>query len=197
MTTALSHRSQLRKQLRQARNGLTQADQQIASQLIVDQLENYLRPYAQLRIAAYLANDGEIDLHLAFKAFWQAQKTTYLPVIHPFSRQHLLFLQYNAQTSMVKNRFGIAEPQLACPQVCPVHTLDFILMPLVGFDSQGNRLGMGGGFYDRTLAHMEQWSSRPKLIGIAHACQQVDVLPVENWDVPLDAIITPEQIINA
>ena len=67
-------------------------------------------------------------------------------------------------------------------------------MPLVAFDKQGNRLGMGGGFYDRTLArlHEQNWQ-KPQLIGLAHECQKVDALPIESWDVPLKTIITPDK----
>ena len=69
-------------------------------------------------------------------------------------------------------------------------------MPLVGFDNKGNRLGMGGGFYDRTLANLDRLSYRPLLIGVAHDCQQADALPVMQWDIPLNAIVTPTQTIR-
>lgn len=96
---------------------------------------------------------------------------------------------------MTHNRYGILEPQLNCSHVSPVAQLDMILMPLVAFDSKGNRLGMGGGFYDRTLAHLpKNKAQRPTLIGIAHQCQFVDALPVASWDIPLDYIITDERI---
>jgi 5-formyltetrahydrofolate cyclo-ligase len=95
---------------------------------------------------------------------------------------------------MRANRYGILEPKLNCSQICPLPELDYVLMPLVAFDKFGNRLGMGGGFYDRTLARLyEQHWQQPQLIGLAHACQQVDELPIESWDVPLKTIITPDK----
>lgn len=74
--------------------------------------------------------------------------------------------------------------------------LDLIILPLVAFDLSGNRLGMGGGFYDRTLSFKHQrchWKG-PKLIGIAHELQRVDLLPVNDWDIPLDAVITEQKL---
>jgi 5-formyltetrahydrofolate cyclo-ligase len=95
---------------------------------------------------------------------------------------------------MVLNHFGIEEPRLNVQQVLPVSRLDIIFTPLVAFDATGQRLGMGGGFYDRTLqdwesAYLQQCGPYP--IGLAHDCQRVDALPVQEWDVPLPEIITP------
>ena len=73
----------------------------------------------------------------------------------------------------------------------PTHELDVILMPLVGFDNDGNRLGMGGGYYDRTLAYTRHAIKKPVLIGVAHDLQRVDRLPYASWDIPLNAIVTP------
>jgi 5-formyltetrahydrofolate cyclo-ligase len=93
---------------------------------------------------------------------------------------------------MVANRYAILEPKLNCGQICPLPELDILLMPLVAFDEQGNRLGMGGGYYDRTLAkHYAEQREKPKLIGLAHDCQKVESLPIEAWDVPLQQILTP------
>ena len=97
-----------------------------------------------------------------------------------------------------KNRFGIREPVDQKQHQVPAWRLSLVLMPLVGFDPQGNRLGMGGGFYDRTFAYRTRrktWPG-PTLLGVAHHCQKVSALPVASWDIPLDAIITDEQWIS-
>jgi 5-formyltetrahydrofolate cyclo-ligase len=93
---------------------------------------------------------------------------------------------------MTENIFGILEPRLDVSKVCPLSKLDIICTPLVAFDNIGSRLGMGGGFYDRTLAH---WQTHDNLypIGLAHDCQQVEKVPMQSWDVPLPEIITPTQ----
>ena len=122
--------------------------------------------------------------------------TVSLPVLHPVCKGHLLFLEYGPHTTLVKNKYNIDEPELACPNVIPTSTIDVILMPLVGFDSKGNRLGMGGGYYDRTLAFTQFTQQKPILIGIAHDEQEVETLPFEPWDIPLDIIVTPKRILT-
>jgi len=151
-------------------------------------------------VALYLSNDGELELQLFIHWCWQNKKEVYLPVVHPFSKGHLLFLKYQSDTSMNISDLGIREPKLDVRLIKHASEMDVILTPLVAFDASGNRLGMGGGFYDRTLAACLQPSKRhnikpPYPIGIAHDCQQVEHLPIEHWDIPLPEIITPTQII--
>ena len=153
-----------------------------------------------LKIALYLANDGELDPLPFIQWCWQQSLAqaieVYLPVIHPFSKGNLLFLKYTPCTNMVKNKYGINEPKLNVQTVCLASDLHFIFTPLVAFDQTGNRLGMGGGFYDRTLAAIAANvinSNQPAVIGLAHHCQLVDSLPVETWDIPLPKIITPKK----
>lgn len=92
---------------------------------------------------------------------------------------------------MTRNRYGIAEPELDVQQVLPHSMLDLICTPLVAFDAEGNRLGMGGGYYDRTLACWHEHGLGPRPLGLAHDCQQVESVPQAQWDVPLPQIITP------
>ena len=95
-----------------------------------------------------------------------------------------------------QNRFGIEEP-IFSPLLC-AHRMDVILMPLVGFDKHKNRLGMGGGFYDKTLSfHNKLKEFRvPKLFGLAFDSQEVDRLTSQPWDVPVDGIVTPSRFIK-
>lgn len=92
---------------------------------------------------------------------------------------------------MIVNRFGIPEPDRNAKRL-PSRLLSVVLLPLVGFDSDGNRLGMGGGFYDRTFGYAIHSSARrPRLIGVAYECQRsADGLPRRPWDVPLDGVVT-------
>lgn len=190
-------RANLRKIMRNKRNTLTQIEQAHAAdalKLNITQLIN-LHCAAPLQVGAYLANDGEPSLTPTIEMLWYNNHRVNLPVIHPFSGRHLLFQHYEKNSPMSNNRYGILEPKLNCSQLCIVQNLDFLLMPLVAFDQQGNRLGMGGGYYDRTLAQaqQQQWE-KPCLIGIAHQCQEVAALPVASWDIPLDYIVTPTRI---
>jgi len=194
-------RTTLRKQLREARRALSPQQQRDAAQGVVKQLCSLNFLIEANTIAGYLVNDGEVDLKDYIEMQWQAPqaKQFALPVLHPICKGHLLFLSYTQHTALVKNKYNIEEPALVCPSVIPTSQCDVILMPLVGFDTNGNRLGMGGGYYDRTLAFTQRnvypqkniSSNKPKLVGIAHDMQEVEALPVASWDVPLDAIVTP------
>ena len=188
-------RETIRKSVRIARQQLSkEAQLEAAQQLKINFLQlDVLQK--NMKVAIYLSQDGELDTSVLINALWEREISVYLPVIHPFNKRTLIFQSYEKNSPMTRNRYGILEPILNCHQICPLVQLDYLLMPLVAFDMQGNRLGMGGGYYDRTLQNYESRNLlSPKLIGLAHTCQKVRQLPVATWDVPLSAIITPEQV---
>lgn len=191
MTTFLSQRQALRREIRSRRNALSQNEQQLAAQRVYQRLTKHPKVQDAQRVSLFLSFDGEINTKPLIEAFWQQGKEVYLPVIHPFSKGHLLFLRYARDSVMIHHPFGIQEPGLDVRHVLPASRLDVIITPLVAFDAQGNRLGMGGGYYDRTLKNWQRDGSYP--IGIAHDCQQVEGLTHESWDVPLPEIITPSE----
>jgi len=190
-------RQLLRKSLREQRQSLSDIEQRKAStQLLAQLLKNEKIKQAQ-HIAIYLANDSELDALPFIQWCWQVGKCVYLPVIHPFTAGQLLFLKYDKTTIMQTNRYGISEPKLDVTAIKLVEDIDIIFTPLVAFDKQGNRLGMGGGFYDRTLAswyqkYQSDKSTKPYPVGLAHTCQKVANIPCELWDIPLPEIFTPE-----
>jgi 5-formyltetrahydrofolate cyclo-ligase len=147
-------------------------------------------------VACYIANDGEIDPIAIINYCWQQGKCVLLPVLHPFSKGHLLFVEYHPHSPTRKNCYGIKEPIVTSSNLSTLVNIELILTPLVAFDAKGNRLGMGGGYYDRTLAPIRRDSLPTKLIGLAHTCQQTDMLLTDNWDIPLDGIATPEQFFS-
>lgn len=188
-----NERQQWRRQLRTRRQQLSAIEQREASEAISQRLLTFTEQLPQVHeVAVFLANDSEIDLHPYVEALWQRNIKTVVPVLHPFSSGHLLFMRYAKDTVMRPNRFAIPEPELACPNVVPLAKIDLLFAPLVGFDSHGNRLGMGGGFYDRTLS---SWFAGryPNLhvAGVAHDCQYVEQLPTAVWDIPLPRVFTP------
>jgi 5-formyltetrahydrofolate cyclo-ligase len=184
----------VRKQLRDKRNALSQQEQGDAELQIALQLKALVT--ANSNVAGYLANDGEVNLGAAFQVLREQQCKVSLPILHPFRKGYLLFQHFDDNTVMTHNKFNISEPKLSSVDAVAIATLDYILMPLVGFDSQGNRLGMGGGFYDRTLSRLFTLEKPPVLIGIAHDCQQVESLVTEPWDIPLNAIVTPTKTLK-
>lgn len=142
-------------------------------------------------IALFLSFKGEISTQPTIDYLLARHIEVSVPIIHPFNKHFLIFQKLNQATSLVKNRFGILEPQLSVCDVVPVADLDYIIMPLTGFDKQGNRLGMGGGFYDRTFSG---YPDKKRLIGFAYSIQEIDSLPAEPWDLKINTIITDKTI---
>lgn len=190
-TSLFQQRDEIRKAIRQKRRLLTLEEQQQAADKLCAQVLAHPKIKQAQTIALFLSFDGEIDTSPLISQLWALNKQVCLPVLHPFHRHHLLFLRYTPSTVLVKNRFNISEPPLNVNMVIPIADIDIIFTPLVAFDAQGQRLGMGGGFYDRTLENWQQKSFYP--MGLAHTCQQVDSLPTADWDVPLPEIITSEK----
>ncbi len=193
---AMNSPARLRRECRQRRRRLS-PEQQHSHKLAFTALssqQTFIRK-AQY-IATYIAADGELDpsglLISPLGRQW------YLPVLRPKPHVKLWFARFQPGQKMRDNRFGIPEPALKHRQIRPPWALDLILMPLVGFDAECNRLGMGGGFYDRTLAYLKHrrlWA-KPLLVGVAHECQKIDRLPVRDWDIPLDHVITEACVYN-
>jgi 5-formyltetrahydrofolate cyclo-ligase len=201
MQTEQNTRASIRQTLRSQRKALTTTFQNSAADALVLSLKNDIVVREAKHIALYLANNGELDLQPFIHWCWQQNKQVYLPVVHPFSKGHLLFLRYNKNSTMILNQYNIKEPKLDVRDIRPIQQLDIMLTPLVAFDSTGARIGMGGGYYDRTLAkwfehYAQDKHCSPSIIGVAHDCQQIAKIPHEAWDIPLPKIITPTRIIN-
>jgi 5-formyltetrahydrofolate cyclo-ligase len=189
-------RARLRWTLRKQRNALDRHQQAAASAGVSRILGTTHRFRVSQHIAFYIAEDGEIDISGLMERAWSMGKTCYLPVLSHLIGDRLWFAPANPDTPMVFNRFGIPEPAVPSRQLRSARHLDLVLLPLVGFDGSGNRLGMGGGFYDRSLEflrHRNAWH-RPRLYGVAHELQKVDRLEARPWDVPLQAVVTDRQI---
>jgi len=184
----------IRKLKRSQRQALSADEQQLHSLALCDTLTKLKSYRNSQHIACYLANDGEIDPYLLIEHAWFANKDIYLPVLSPI-KDSLYFAPYDINSEFKLNRFNIAEPICHPSDWIKASQLDLILLPLVAFDLAGNRVGMGGGFYDRTLAylqHRRHWR-KPTLMGLAHEIQKVDNLDRQNWDIPLNGIITEEK----
>ena len=184
----------LKRQLRNQLSRRAQSTHAIGLASRVCRLQPFIN---SRRIACYLANDGEIDPAYIIHTAWKMRKQVYLPVLSPFQSK-LYFAPYAAGMDMHTNRFGIPEPACNPGHWLTAWQLDLMLLPLVAFDNAGNRLGMGGGFYDRSLAYRQSrtHSLKPKLIGLAHELQHEPELATNSWDIPLDMIATEERIIR-
>ena len=179
----------LRQSIRIQRRSISTSDREkFAKQLLsqVQRLANFKRGQ---KIALYLPNDGEIDTKYIHNFLKNRCLNIYLPILVGKS---LKFAKVGK--NFRKNKFGIDEP--VSTQILNASQLNILFMPLVGFDKFKNRIGMGGGFYDRTLdfKKRQQNYKNPKLYGLAFDCQEVAKLNAESWDVPLDAVVTPTTI---
>ncbi len=191
-------RAEIRKQIRSKRQQLSATDQQHASQAIADNLANSQLFRNSHRIAGFLSNDSEPDLTPLMQLAWQQKKQWHLPIIGLPNVNHLWFAPYKKNDPLVFNRFGIGEPDTPLHETTRSYGLDLVLMPLVAFDIQGNRLGMGKGYYDRTLKFLrlrKHWR-KPRLVGIAYELQKFEQLPFQSWDIPLDAVVTEKSVYN-
>jgi len=174
----------LRKNIKKMRQQLSASQQEQGSLAVCNQI-NELDQYDNARhIALYYACNGEIDLSILLQAALKNGKRCYLPALNV--NKTLSFLPVAQNTPFIKNCYGIPEPDVDHSLAILACKLDIIFLPLVAFDSHGNRLGMGGGYYDRTLAN----ENHPLLVGVAYDFQHQDHLIAEQWDVPLAAVIT-------
>ena len=147
------------------------------------------------KVAFYMACDGELQPLEIASTLLQKGKQCYLPVVPQSEQDVLSFVPWYEDSVLMPNRFNIPEPKCFPHEKVNADTLDAVLMPLVGFDKHGQRLGMGEGFYDKTFAEMFKWDQRPRLIGLAHELQYLpEGIPVDTWDIPMDIVITEKKI---
>lgn len=192
MSTRAEQRQQLRDRMRRLRHELDEPNRAMAADALCARLhQNELYKSAQ-HIAVYYANDGEIGTDPLIQQAWTEDKAIYLPVLQP--EKTLGFVAYTQHSTMTGNRYGILEPLYQAADLRPITRLDLVLVPLVAFDHALFRLGMGGGYYDRTFGH---WRTPEKqlgrLVGIGYDFQRVDTIQPESWDVPACQIVTDRE----
>lgn len=183
-------KKQLRSQLQEKRRQLSLPVQEQAAKAIADRL--FQQPYfhQSQHIALYLAFGAEVSTRLILDKATLLHKSCYVPMVQD---SHMHFIKFNPESPLEKNRFGILEPSLDPQYLIEPATLDLVLLPLVAFDQACHRLGMGGGFYDRTFG-FKGTELKPRLVGLAYDFQCVDKIPRSNLDVSLDEVITEKKI---
>jgi 5-formyltetrahydrofolate cyclo-ligase len=187
-------RSVLRRALRERRRQTSVAERIAAAARVAEQLTTLPEWQTDERIGGYWALPGELPLNLVAAACARAGKTWHLPVVGDDAR--LTFVAHAAGDAVVPNRYGIPEPVGGEP-VAP-ESLQLVLVPLVAFDRNGNRLGSGAGYYDRSFAFLREGERprEPLLVGVAFGFQEVEALAAEAWDVKLDLVITESEVIE-
>lgn len=184
-----TERAALRSRLRQQRRSLPPAERARAAIRITARLWRLPVLARCTRIACYLTVRGEVDTLPFIREAWRRDRQILVPML---SAGRLRFAPYRPDTRLVPNRYGIPEPAVPLAATVDPRHLDVVLAPLVAFDGAGHRLGMGGGYYDRTLRFLSGRCGfrRPHVIGLAYEFQKVTALTRQPWDVPLEAAVT-------
>ena len=187
-------RKTIRQQKRALRKALSPRQQRLAALNLCNNLSRTPAFQNAKRVSVYLASDGEIDLTPIIHLCWKRNKDLYLPVLHPIKHNTLWFSRFSPRTRLHRNKYKILEPSIKRTH-SKAWALDLVLVPLVAFDDQGERMGMGGGYYDRTFAFIQKKTGLkgPKLIGVAHHIQRADPLPTQSWDVPMQGVVTDQK----
>ena len=193
----VNNKDEIRQVLSHKRRRLTTQEQQQKSELIIKNIKQSSEFIHAKNIALYHAVRGEADpSELMSSNLTHFNKQFYLPVISLDKENNLVFAAINENTEYKPNSFSIPEPIVKSSELINTEDLDLVIMPLLGFDNKGNRLGMGGGYYDRCFAFKKLQVSKPILMGFAYDFQQVASLNTEPWDIGLDMLATESQFIH-
>lgn len=190
-------KSQIRQEIIKCRSALKSEFCDNAAQSCLQVILQNISFPANANIGLYISHNNELDLKYLLSYCIEKDFKCYLPVLN---NQELLFAEYDPKTDLVLNKYRIAEPKITKMDCCiDPAKLDLVFLPLVAFTLAGQRLGMGGGYYDRTFAFLKNSANnniRTKLIGAAYALQCVDFIPQEPWDIDIHGIVTEDRFIN-
>jgi 5-formyltetrahydrofolate cyclo-ligase len=188
-------RSALRTLLRERRAAIPASERIAASTALIAQLEQIPEFLTDTNVAGYWAVAGELPLSSVIGGLRGRGQVYHLPVIDDEKR--LRFAPWWPGMDVAPNRFGIPEPTTTTNHLAP-DAMDVVLVPLLGFDRRGHRLGFGGGYYDRAFEYLKDLErpAKPLLVGIGYALQEIDHIEPRDWDVPLDYVATERELID-
>jgi 5-formyltetrahydrofolate cyclo-ligase len=191
-----SDRSALRKVLRERRAALGAGERIAAATALVEYLDAIPEFLTDANVAGYWAVSGELPLAAIIGGLRARGQTYFLPIVD--DQKRLQFAAWWPGMAIAANRFGIPEPSDAKHVHLAPDAMDVVLVPLLGFDRTGHRLGFGGGYYDRSFAFLRELErpSKPLLVGIGYAAQEVEHVEPQAWDVPLDYVATERELID-
>lgn len=181
----------LRQQMRHRRQQLSEQEARNAGNQCLHWLQQLPNLHQCTQIGLYLSHRGELNTQPIADYLHEQGHQLFLPVVDAHEKK-LHFALWNKHQPLQPNHYGIGEPPADAHRLS-VKQLDLLLMPVVAFDRKGNRLGMGGGYYDRTLAGLHQ---PPLKTGLAYSFQEAPALPADPWDIALDYIATERCLID-
>ncbi len=177
----------LRKSARAARAGMSSDERDKASEKIADKIIRSSWFRSSKFIACYLPAEEEVDTWPLIERAWRMKKRVFAPLVEKnFTMQ---FCELSTDSKLVFNQYGLPEPQDG--KIIAPRALDLVITPVVAFDDDCNRIGMGGGYFDRTFSFLRNRKLlfHPKLIGLAFSCQRVDKIAPNPWDIPIFRLI--------
>ena len=177
-----------RAQIIAHRRELSEVEVQLSSAVIQEELLRHPALQQPRIIASYMSFAGEIDTVSINHMLRDMGHSMALPVVHPQEKGLMEFYHYVSDSELIRNSFKILEPDSRTARQVMPEEIEVMLVPLVGFNNKGDRLGMGGGYYDRMLKRI---SPQCLKLGLAHDFQLVEDLESQEWDMPLDEVITP------
>jgi 5-formyltetrahydrofolate cyclo-ligase len=189
-------RRELRAELRARRSALTAGERIAASQALIESLEQVPEVLTDRRVGGYWAVAGELPLAALIQGLRARGQVYHLPIVD--ADRQLKFAPWQPGGEIATNRFGIPEPVCAPAELLAPEQLDVVLLPLLGFDRRGHRLGFGGGYYDRSFAYLHGRNAvgKPVLVGVGYALQEVPAIEAMPWDVRLDYVATEQELID-
>ena len=189
-------RKSLRAELRARRKALGAGERIAAANGVAESLERLADFLVDQTIAGYWAIDGELPLHIVVSSLARRGQHYCLPRIT--GPRQLSFVRWKSGADLESNRYGIPEPVCTKEDLLEPKDIDIVLLPLLGFDRRGWRIGYGGGYYDASFSFLRQRHepTSPLLVGIAYAAQQLDAIRPASWDVRLDYIATENELID-
>lgn len=171
-----------------ARRALSAQERRQASRAICKRVIETREFTSSKYVGVYLPMYDEVDTREIIQRAWRANKRVFVPILRGSAQ--MLFCEITPDTELEQNRFRIWEPSRS--RIIEPERLDLVIVPTVAFDERNHRVGMGGGYFDRCFAflrHRKYWL-RPKLLGVAFRCQEVEEITPNAWDIRLYRIIT-------
>jgi len=187
-----AEKKRLRHDYKAKRLAIPASQRMQTAEAIARQLVNLPEWASTSYIAGYWASQGEVPLHIVQMRV-QPPRVWCLPLVQ--EDKTLKFAPWRSGDALVSNQYGIPEPDISPTSLLDAKDLSIALMPLLAYTRTGTRLGMGGGYYDRSFSFRDGMD-RPLLVGIAYSDQEAEKLPSEDRDVKLDMLINEHEVLR-
>jgi 5-formyltetrahydrofolate cyclo-ligase len=186
----MTNKNDLRRYLKDQLHLLSLADAAKKSEQIYERILSKECWQVAHTVALFASIPHEPQIQPIIEMAWQAGKTVLLPRVK--DEQTLDLHKVRGWSDLVSGSFGISEPKVDATEVVAPELVELILVPGLGFDRSGTRIGRGAGLYDRLLPKLKSWATR---IGVFYGCQELAHIPRERWDSTLPFIITEQETI--